>query len=56
MMSHDDSKFVAPDRRPLSEAEWQCIIMMRSVTGGRLPVVTLKLAQKLQMLLKEGAG
>ncbi len=31
-------------------------MMARAITGGRLPPVTLKLTQELQLLLKEGAG
>ena len=56
MTGHEVAQYAKPDRRPLSEEEWGCVMMMRSVTGGRLPTVTFKLAQKLQILLREGAG
>ena len=56
MTEHDDGAFKLPDRRPLADAEWEWVMMVRAITGGRLPSVTLKLTQELQLLLKEGAG
>ncbi|MFT6075176.1 MAG: hypothetical protein ACJAZ1_002102 [Yoonia sp.] len=56
MTEHDDGAFKLPDRRPLADAEWEWVMMVRAITGGRLPPVTLNLTQELQLLLKEGAG
>ncbi|UTH45301.1 hypothetical protein [Loktanella salsilacus] len=56
MKEHSDGPFKTPDRRPLTDAEWECVMMVRAITGGRLPSVTLKLTQELQLLLREGAG
>jgi hypothetical protein len=56
MTEHGDGTFKLPDRRPLTDAEWEGVMMVRAITGGRLPPVTFKLTQELQLLLKEGAG
>lgn len=56
MTEHGDGMFKMPDRRPLTDAEWEGVMMVRAITGGRLPPVTFKLTQELQLLLKEGAG
>ena len=56
MTEHGDGMFKLPDRRSLTDGEWEWVMMVRAITGGRLPPVTLKLTQGLQVLLKEGAG
>lgn len=40
----------------MTDAEWEWVMMVRAIAGGRLPPLTFKLTQELQLLLKEGAG
>lgn len=56
MTDHGDGTFKLPDRRSLTDAEWEWVMMARAITGGQLPPVTFKLTQELRLLLKEGAG
>lgn len=51
-MSSEYQGFTLPDRRPLSEAEWQWIESLRSIFGADLPPVTLATAQALQIAFR----
>tara|TARA_R100001369_G_C3199928_1_gene145561 strand:+ start:46 stop:216 length:171 start_codon:yes stop_codon:yes gene_type:complete len=55
MINYDEGKYALPDHRPLTEAEWDWIIMMRSANGGRLPKLTLKSTQEFQLFLRKAA-
>ncbi|UTH48797.1 hypothetical protein KBW81_03010 [Loktanella salsilacus] len=54
MTEHGDGMFKLPNRRPLTDTEWEWVMTLRAITGGRLPRVTFNLTQELQLLLKEG--
>jgi hypothetical protein len=35
MTKHGDGTFKMPARRPLTDAEWEWVMMVRAITGGR---------------------
>ena len=53
-MTERDDGFVLPNRSPLTEQEWRWIETMRSMVGGHLPPLTMRVTQDLQKLLKVG--
>ena len=47
----EHGSFVLPDHGPLTDCEWEWVVMLRSIVGEHLPPMTLKVVQDLQHVL-----
>ena len=52
----NNGKFALSDRGPLTKGEWEWVVMLRAIDGGRLPPLTLKMVQDMQAVLRNVAG
>ena len=55
MIEADGVRFTLPDRRPLTDCEWEWVIMLRTIASGHLPPLTLTMAQNMQIAFRKGA-